>query len=156
MELLLKNLLFTLIVPGTAAVYVPLIVARRASALFRLDIASALGLVLIALGVAGYLWCLWAFATMGLGTPAPVDAPKRLVVRGPYQYVRNPMYIAVVLTIIGWSLVFLLPVLLLYAAALAAAFHLFVVRYEERALRQQFGESYEQYLNLVNRWVPWA
>lgn len=156
MQLLLKNLLFTLVVPGTAAVYLPLLIARRVSAIWRLDVASALGLVLIALGAAGYLWCLWEFARTGLGTPAPIDAPKRLVVRGPYQYVRNPMYIAVVLTIIGWSLVFLLPVLLVYAAGLAVVFHLFVVYYEEPALRRQFEEAYQQYLNLVNRWVPWA
>lgn len=156
MQILLKNLVFTLVVPGTAAVYIPLLIARRVSAFFRLDIASALGLVLIALGAAGYLWCLWEFATTGRGTPAPIDAPTRLVRRGPYQYVRNPMYIAVLVTIIGWSLVFLLPFLFLYAAAVATAFHLFVVFYEEPALYRQFGEAYEQYVNLVNRWVPWA
>jgi len=154
--LLLKNLLFTLVVPGTVAVYLPVFIARRASALFRLDIASTLGLILIAAGVAGYLWCLWAFTTVGLGTPAPVDAPKRLVAQGPYRYVRNPMYVAVVMTIVGWSLVFLLPFLLLYAAAVAAALHLLVVFYEEPVLLRRFGDSYEEYCNLVNRWVPWA
>lgn len=156
MQLLLKNLLFTLIVPGTVAVYIPLFIARRVSALWRVDVASIVGLILVALGAGLYLWCLREFATTGRGTPAPIDAPTRLVMRGPYQYVRNPMYVAVLMTVVGWSVAFLFPLLLVYAAVVAGVFHLFVVFYEEPVLRQQFGRDYDEYVNQVNRWVPWV
>lgn len=155
-QLLLKNLVFTLIVPGTVAVYIPLLIVRRVSALWRIDVASVVGLILVAVGAGLYLWCLREFAATGRGTPAPIDAPTRLVMRGPYQYVRNPMYVAVLVTIVGWSVAFLLPLLLVYAAAVAGVFHLFVIFYEEPALRQQFGEDYEEYVILVNRWTPWV
>jgi protein-S-isoprenylcysteine O-methyltransferase Ste14 len=154
--LFLKNLVFTLIAPATVGVYLPLWIARRASAVGGpiASVAQGFGYLLIVLGAAGYVWCVWEFATTGGGTPAPIDAPKRLVARGPYRYVRNPMYVSVLLTIIGWSLVFRLPSLVLYAAGLAVVSHLFVVFYEEPTLRRQFGVSYEQYIRQVRRWVP--
>ena len=105
-------------------------------------------------GTSTYLWCLWDFATFGRGTPAPIDAPKRLVVRGLYRYVRNPMYIGVLLVVIGWALYFASSVLLGYTAAIGLAFHLFVALYEEPALRKAFGAEYERYSSEVNRWVP--
>lgn len=110
--------------------------------------------MLVALGVTGFLWCVWEFAVTGRGTPAPFDAPRRLLIRGPYRHVRNPMYVSVLLTIVGWSLVFRAPILLLYGAAWAAIFHLFVVFYEEPTLRRNFGQSFEEYTHQVNRWLP--
>ena len=136
-RLLLKNLLITIIVPGTVAVYIPLLFARRGSLAWWpiTGPGQSAGLVLVALGAAGFLWCVWEFAVTGRGTPAPFDAPRRLVIRGPYRYVRNPMYVSVLLTIVAWSLIFRAPILLLYAAAWATIFHLFVVFYEEPTLR---------------------
>ena len=58
------------------------------------------------------------FVVEGLGTPAPVAAPDRLVVGGPYRYVRNPMYVAVLAVIVGQALLLGQPVLLLYAATI--------------------------------------
>lgn len=155
MQLLLKNLIFTLLIPGSVAVYLPLLIVRRTAALWRIDIASVVGVLLVMLGAGLYLWCLREFTITGRGTPAPIDAPTRLVMGGPYQYVRNPMYVALLVMVVGWSVAFLVPLLLVYAAMIAAAFHLFVIFYEEPTLRGQFGEDYEQYTNLVNRWVPW-
>ena len=90
--LFLKNVLFTVLVPGTVAVYLPLRMAKSSTPTLWSMLS---GLPALATGVAMYAWCLWDFATFGRGTPAPMDAPKRLVVRGLYRYTRNPMYVGV-------------------------------------------------------------
>jgi len=90
----------------------------------------------------------------GRGTLAPVDPPTRLVVRGPYRYVRNPMYLGVLCILTGEAWLFASSALLIYAAAVLACFYSFVVLYEEPALRRKFGESYEQYARTVHRWWP--
>ncbi|NNL65713.1 MAG: isoprenylcysteine carboxylmethyltransferase family protein [Myxococcales bacterium] len=148
--LLLKNLLFTFLVPGTVAVYVPLwIVGDRAAAGGVLQI---LALAVLALGFAIYAWCVWDFARFGRGTPAPIDAPKRLVVRGLYRRSRNPMYVGVLSVILGWSLWFGAPVLAGYAAGVFSLFQAFVVLYEEPHLEGEFGDSYREYCAAVRRW----
>ncbi len=152
MALLIKNLLFTLVVPGTVAVYVPLFIGRghpRAS-----GVALAGALVILGLGSSVYAWCLWDFAVFGRGTPAPIDAPKKLVVKGLYRYTRNPMYLGVVTVILGWAAFFESAILLLYAAAVFAGFQLFVVLYEEPHLLREFGREYENYRDRVGRWLP--
>jgi protein-S-isoprenylcysteine O-methyltransferase Ste14 len=151
--LFLKNLLFTVLVPGAVAVYVPLRLAAGAWPPVW-GLAQYAALPALAAGCAIYLWCLWDFASFGRGTPAPIDAPRRLVVRGLYRYVRNPMYVGVLLVIAGWALLFCSPRVLGYGAAVALSFHLFVVAVEEPTLRGKFGRSYERYCREVGRWVP--
>jgi protein-S-isoprenylcysteine O-methyltransferase Ste14 len=107
-----------------------------------------------AVGVAVVLWCEWDFATFGRGTPFPLDAPKQLVARGLYRFVRNPMYVGVLLAILGQALWFESAATLWYAMVAALFFHLFVVFYEEPTLRRKFGESYAQYAKAVPRWMP--
>jgi len=152
MMLFLKNLLFTLVVPGTVAVYVPLFIAQNrpptSGPLF------ALALALLALGSAIYAWCMWDFATFGRGTPAPIAAPKKLVVRGLYHYTRNPMYVGVLTVILGWAVLFQAAALVLYILIVGTCFHLFIVLYEERQLQQEFGGEYEDYRRRVSRWLP--
>src|SRR5712691_11012804 len=131
MVLLLKNLLFTLVVPGTVAVYVPLLIARGRSP--ASGVACPLAVVVFALGASTYAWSVWDFATFGRGTPAPIDAPKRLVVRGLYRYTRNPMYVGALTVILGWALFFQAVQLVLYAIAVGACFQLFILVYEEPA-----------------------
>jgi protein-S-isoprenylcysteine O-methyltransferase Ste14 len=151
MLLFLKNLVFTLVVPATAGVYVPWLIVRGQPI-------GSLGyvltsLVLFLLGGSTYFWCLWDFAAFGRGTPAPIDAPKRLVVRGLYRYTRNPMYVGVVTVIVGWAVLFQAFSLVLYALAVGAVFHLFVVLYEEPHLHRLFGLEYENYCSRVGRWL---
>jgi protein-S-isoprenylcysteine O-methyltransferase Ste14 len=150
--LLLKNLVFTFLVPGTVAVYVPLRLAATQSA--ATGIRFALALMVLAVGAAIYAWCVWDFATFGRGTPAPIDAPKRLVVRGLYRYTRNPMYLGVLTVISGWALMFSSPRLVAYALFVALCFNLFVVFYEEPTLRRLFPSDYEDYCARVGRWLP--
>jgi protein-S-isoprenylcysteine O-methyltransferase Ste14 len=148
MSLALRNLLFTIVVPGAGGVYVPWLIVRGESP------AAWYAIVLIALGAALYVWCVWEFAAIGRGTPGLWDAPRRVVAAGPYRWVRNPIYIAAVLIVSGEAWLFLSVNLLLYTAGLAVACHLIVVGYEEPRLRARFGEPYEEYRHTVSRWVP--
>ena len=152
MRLFVKNLVFTLVVPGTIGVYVPLVLARGRPP------ASGLGflLALALLGAGGgmYAWCVWDFAVFGRGTPAPLDAPKKLVVRGLYRYTRNPIYVGVLTVLLGWAVMFRGMGLLIYAVCVAICFHLFVVLYEERHLQKEFGGEYADYRSRVSRWLP--
>jgi protein-S-isoprenylcysteine O-methyltransferase Ste14 len=149
--LLLANLLFTVVVPGTVAVYVPVFVFSHAPAVMSATSAAAVALVLI--GALMYSWCLWNFASIGRGTPAPINPPRHLVVRGLYRYSRNPMYVGVLTVIFGWALLFRSFSLGLYGMAVAACFHAFVVLYEEPHLKRAFGPSYEEYCASVGRWL---
>ncbi len=151
MALLLKNLLFTVVVPGTVAVYVPWSIADDHALASGLWLAA--GGVLMASGVAIYAWCVWDFASFGRGTPAPTGAPVKLVVRGLYRYSRNPMYVGVLCVIASWALLFRAPEVLLYAVVVATGFTLFVRFYEEPHLRKVFGAEYEEFCRRVPRWV---
>lgn len=155
MLLFFKNLLFTVLVPGTVAVYIPLsIAASKAGTLAGRRAWQLVSLLPLSMGAAIYFWCLWDFAMHGRGTPAPIDAPKILVARGLYQYVRNPMYIGVLLVIAGWAVFFQSWRIIVYGAAVGVLFHLFVVLVEEPQLRGKFGETYLSYCKEVRRWVP--
>lgn len=156
--LLLKNLLFTLLVPGTTAGLIPYWVLTHGSGDMPSSwgILQVLGLALALPGVLIYLCCVWDFATEGRGTPAPIDPPRSLVVRGLYRYVRNPMYLGVLLVLMGEVLFFESGALLLYVVLWFSFVHLFVVLYEEPALRRRFEGSYQQYCRAVHRWVPGA
>jgi protein-S-isoprenylcysteine O-methyltransferase Ste14 len=152
MSLLLRNLLFTVLVPGTVAVYVPLLLAGDRAP--RGGPGALVAAALFAAGGVLYAWCVWDFARFGRGTPAPIDAPRRLVVRGPYRLVRNPMYVAVLAVILGQATWLRSSAILLYGALVAAGFALFVLGYEEPHLRRTFGAEYDAYTARVGRWLP--
>jgi len=154
MLLALKNLLFTVLVPGTVAVYGPLLLTR--GVMPTTGVARGLAIVVLAAGASIYAWCVWDFATFGRGTPAPIDAPKRLVVRGLYRVTRNPMYVGVLTVILGWTILYRSPALALYALAVWCCFQSFVLFYEEPHLRRVFGAEYEAYRARVGRWLPRA
>ena len=149
----LRSLIFTCLVPGTVGGYLPWVILRGES----LDAAAAwrwLGLVPLAIGLAIYVWCVADFALAGRGTPAPIDPPKQLVVRGLYRFARNPMYVGVLSVIAGQSWLFGSSPLAIYALVVFACFHVFVVGYEEPTLRQTFDGAYERYCAAVPRWLP--
>jgi protein-S-isoprenylcysteine O-methyltransferase Ste14 len=113
-----------------------------------------LGGVLLAAGVIALVGAFVRFVVEGLGTPAPVAAPERLVVGGMYRFVRNPMYLAVLAAIVGQALLLGRLVLLLYAAGAWVAVAAFVRYYEEPTLTRRFGEDYEAYRRAVPAWWP--
>jgi len=153
--LLVKNALFTILVPGTVAFYLPYAIGTRVHTLSSVGPARLLAAApLLLTGIAIYLWCLWDFATAGRGTPAPIDPPKELVVRGLYRTVRNPMYVGVLLVIAGWLALLPSRALFAYAAVVGAFFHGFVILVEEPMLRRRFGAAYDTYSRKVRRWWP--
>lgn len=151
MLLFLKNLVFTLLVPATVAGYLPWLIVRGQP----IDSPGRLivSMTLFAIGATIYLWCVWDFASFGRGTPAPIDAPKRLVVRGLYRYTRNPMYVGVLIIIVAWAALAPILTLLVYGLCVGTAFHMFIVLYEEPHLRKVFGLEYKQYCSRVGRWL---
>jgi len=110
------------------------------------------GMIIGAVGAAIALWCVFTFVFIGKGTPAPFDPPRRLVIRGPYRFVRNPMYIGAGLALLGAALFYGSLSILIYAGLFLLATHLFVVLYEEPTLRRTFGPEYEAYCRRVRRW----
>lgn len=152
--LALKTLLFTLIVPGAVLIYVPYwLLSDPNSNLPHANLAWALpsGLFII-LGLAIYLRCAWDFAVKGLGTPAPIDPPIKLVITGLYRRTRNPMFQGVLLLLLAECLLFTDPLLLVYAGSIALFFHITVVFREEPDLASRFGKSYSHYCRQVPRW----
>jgi len=153
MNVLIRTLLFTVLVPGTVTVAVPRLLLPS-GANFTLNGSGILGTLLIVLGATAYVRCVWNFTFSGKGTPAPIDPPKTLVSRGLYRIVRNPMYIGIGCILLGESVAFSSYVLLWYAVGFLVFAHLFVLLYEEPALTKKFGPSYEEYRKTVPRWTP--
>ena len=155
MKLLIKNLLFVVIAPGSIAGWIPLYFARRWQLVVPpLGPLQWLGMLLMAAGGTILLLCVWEFAVTGRATPAPIDAPQVLVVRGLYRRVRNPMYVGVVTALGGWSLLYASRDLALYGCGMWLGFHVFVILYEEPVLHRKFGEQYAHYRANVSRWLP--
>ena len=155
MWLLAKNVIFTVLVPGTATGLLPWWILTRTGgatvpAIGWLQI-FALVPAVAALGIYG--WCVRDFMVVGRGTPAPIDPPKALVVRGLYRVTRNPMYVGVLSMIAAEALFFASIRLVVYGAALWAMFQSFVVFYEEPTLRRLFGAAYADYTARVPRWL---
>lgn len=159
--LLLKTLIHVLLLPCTLVAWVPLALlgGRRgvAAAWGEAEPASAAGLAGLALALLGlfvFVWCHYDFLARGRGTPNPLDPPKTLVATGPYRWVRNPMYVCATLILLGEAALFRSAALAVYAALVLLGFHLFVTLYEEPHLRRRFGQSYDDYLRRVPRWLP--
>jgi protein-S-isoprenylcysteine O-methyltransferase Ste14 len=141
---------------GFVLVFLPAQVLRGAG-IMRPPATGALqvaGVLLGAVGAGLAVWCVLTFAVVGKGTPAPFDPPRRLVVRGPYRWVRNPMYLGAGLALGAASLAYESLGLLAFTVLFLALTHLFVVGYEEPTLRRTFGEEYRTYCVHVRRWWP--
>ena len=151
--LAIKSIIFFILAPGTVAGYIPLALLRTGPQV-QTGFLSYLAFLLWPIGLAMLIWCFWDFVQKGRGTPAPIEPPKELVVSGLYNYVRNPMYVGVLLVIIGHFLWFGYWNLLIYAVLVFLGFSAFVIFYEEPTLRQKFGAAYEEYLKRVPRWIP--
>jgi protein-S-isoprenylcysteine O-methyltransferase Ste14 len=147
---------FFFVAPGMLAGLVPWLFTRWElhSAFGGGWVIRAIGIALIVAGTAGLIDSFVRFVIDGLGTPAPIAPPERLVVTGFYRYVRNPMYVGVVATILGQALLFGDIGLLIYCAIVWLGFTLFVMIYEEPTLRSMFGESYARYCEGTGRWIP--
>ena len=120
----------------------------------RMDAISVIAWLSMILGGCVFIWCYCLFVFVGRGTPWPFDPPKRLVVAGPYRFVRNPMGASFLLIVLGEALLFGSISLTLYWLASFALLHTREVLIGEPALRKRFGLSYERYFKSVPRWIP--
>lgn len=149
------------ILPGTALVFVPaaiLWLTRNGPYHATLVGPQAprfwLALVFGGCGLALAAWTVRLFTRFGEGTPAPWDPPRKLVVRGPYRHVRNPMITSVLLMLTAEALLLASwPVaawMLIFFLVNAVYFPLS----EEKGLEKRFGEDYRIYRDNVPRWIP--
>jgi protein-S-isoprenylcysteine O-methyltransferase Ste14 len=156
MFVLVRAVTYSALFIGLVLIYLP----ARLSPWFGVVRPAAIGVKQfagMAIGVAGAsvaLWCIFTFASIGRGTPAPFDPPRRLVIRGPYHFVRNPMYIGAGLALASAALFYESLPLLGYTGFFFIATHLFVMGYEEPTLRRTFQQEYEAYCRQVRRWWP--
>ena len=151
----LGSAVFLVLAPGIVAGLAPWWISRRGADTVSLGWPlQGLGVLLIVAGALVLLDSFARFALQGLGTPAPVFPTKHLVVTGLYRHVRNPMYVAVMAVILGQSLLLGNARVLGYGALVWLGFHLFVLVYEEPALRRTYGSEYEEFCAHVPRWIP--
>ncbi len=152
----LGSVVFFLLAPGLVAGLAPWWISRwrMQPPLLGLSLLRVAGAALIALGTPALLDSFARFARQGLGTPAPIFPTRHLVVTGLYRYVRNPMYVGVVLVIEGQGLLLGNPRVLGYGVLVWLAFFLFVIGYEEPTLRRTFGDEYERFCANIPRWIP--
>src|SRR5919106_5686569 len=153
----LGSALFFLLAPGVVVGLIPWLLTEGWQAREPVPYwapVRVLGAVLLVAGLIALVGAFVRFVVEGIGTPAPVAAPERLVVGGVYRYVRNPMYVAVLAAIVGQALLLGRPVLLGYAAGFLAVTAAFVRWYEEPALQRRFGVAYDAYRAAVPGWWP--
>jgi protein-S-isoprenylcysteine O-methyltransferase Ste14 len=148
--------LFLLVAPGTVAGLVPWSITgwhvRSRDGWSGLVV--GVGVVVVAAGVVVLLEQFLRFAVRGRGTPAPAAPPPRLVVTGLYRHVRNPMYVAVLVILIGENLLMPSAALAVYTCLAGAAMAAFARWYEEPALLARFGQDYRSYRASVPGWIP--
>lgn len=135
--------------PGVVAFLVPAWMAWRMG--LRVPSHPA-GVAVGAVGTIALLWCVRDFYVAGKGTLAPWAPPERLVVVGLYRWSRNPMYVAVLLLLVGWGVLFQSAALGTYAGVVALSFHLRVLFHEEPTLARRHGAAWEEYSAQVPRW----
>jgi protein-S-isoprenylcysteine O-methyltransferase Ste14 len=152
----LGSIAFFFAAPGTVVALVPWWLSGwRIQAMFPgASVLRFVGAILVITGILVLMDSFARFALHGLGTPAPVSPPRRLVTIGLYRYVRNPIYLGVVSGIVGQALLFGSLGLLAYGGLVAITVHLFVVGYEEPKLRATFGDEYDAFCANVPRWLP--
>lgn len=152
----LGSVVFLLIAPGFIAGLVPWWISRwqMQPAFLGMAVFRLAGIALIGLGIPVLLDSFARFALQGRGTPAPILPPEHLVVTGLYRYVRNPMYVGVLMVIAGQGLLLGNAQLFEYGGLVWLGFFLFVIAYEEPTLRRTFGAEYERFCANVRRWLP--
>jgi protein-S-isoprenylcysteine O-methyltransferase Ste14 len=154
--LAVRSLAMTVLFPGTVTAYIPYRMLRplhipTPNSWFLQQYGA---LLVLSFGLAILFKCIWEFAHFGRGTLAPFDEPRKLVVRGLYRYVRNPMYVGVLLVLLAESWFFWSSRLLAYTGFCFIIANVFIMGYEEHRLRFKFGKEYERYCHHVRRWIP--
>ena len=150
-----------IILPGTVLVFVPaVILLATGSTRFSPELISPAqflfwpGLAAAVVGLSLAAWTVSLFMKFGQGTPAPWDPPKKLVVRGPYRYVRNPMITSVLLMLAAEALLFQSWPIFFWLIFFFLLNTIYFPFFEERSLEKRFGSNYLEYKKYVPRWIP--
>lgn len=149
-----RQLRAIVLLPVTVTVVVPGLILWRGDAELAPWPLAAIGVVLIALGLLLVSWTVRLFVKIGKGTLAPWDPTSRLVVRGPYRHVRNPMISGVLAVLVGEAALFASVPVLVWFGAVFLVNVIYFPLVEEPGLRERFGEDYDAYRANVPRWLP--
>src|SRR5262245_51826436 len=154
--LALRQLISILILPGTVLILVPrwLLRSEGTQLGWPPGLRGAAGIGVFLLGFAFFAWSVTLFTRVGRGTLAPWDPTRKLVVVGPYRYVRNPMISGVVFMLAGEAIFFGSRSVASWAATFLLVNHVYFVLLEEPGLEEKFGEEYRAYKAHVPRWIP--
>jgi protein-S-isoprenylcysteine O-methyltransferase Ste14 len=148
---------FFIVGPGVVAGLVPWLISgwqvRGPMSPFAI-VRIAIGGLLLVLAIVVLVRAFARFVMEGRGTPAPIAPPERLVVGGEYRFVRNPMYVALIMAVLGQAMIFGSLGLLVYALGMWAITTAFVRWYEEPVLLKRYGDEYARYRQAVRAWVP--
>ncbi|MPR36296.1 methyltransferase family protein [Salmonirosea aquatica] len=157
MSLFFRNLFFTILQPGLVAGLIPFWIVGNEAVLASLHRPFAyyhyIGLLTFLIGFVLTLVCIVHFAIHGRGTLSPADPTKQLVIAGPYRFSRNPMYLGVMMLLLGESIFFQSIALGMYSLVIFLSFYIFVTNFEEPRLRKDFGNDYDEYCRKVHRWL---
>ena len=154
-SLLFLNIIFTILYPGIVAGLIPCWIIGGDINVIIFEFEKLHQLVGVFLFIAGFIimtWCIVNFAVKGRGTLSPITPTKKLVVSGLYRFSRNPMYIGVMLLLIGETLFFSSRSLCLYSFIVFVGFNIFIIAREEPRLKKDFGDDYDIYRKKVRRW----
>ena len=160
MTMFLRHLLAIAILPFTVAGLVPFWIAQRYGVTLVLGHSvgpvclQVVGLALLSLGLILFVASVWRFATEGKGTLAPWDPPRAFVVRGPYQFVRNPMISGVILFLFGEACALQSQPHGVWAVCFVVLNLIYIPLVEEPQLERRFGDSYREYRRHVQRFIP--
>jgi len=151
MSNLLKQIIsFSL--PVTVLILVPLWIEPNRTIHVRFSL--ILAILFIAIGLAVMFVTISSFIKIGKGTLAPWTPTKRLVIAGPYKYVRNPMIMAVLVILLGEALALRSQNILIWAGTFFVVNTIYFILFEEPNLEQRFGNDYQEYKRNVSRWLP--
>ena len=159
----LRGVIFTLLIPGSVAGIIPWLLIRNRQPDLLLGKWHYAGLLVLAVGVFVYILTIISFLLRGKGTPAIWftaaigwligKEPVKMVSSGLYKYSRNPMYLGVMITVLGEAIFFRQSLLLLYVVVLFVIFHFIIVFIEEPHLEKKFGEEYKNFKKRTKRWL---
>ena len=149
----MRQLAAIVLLPGTVAIVIPALIVWFGGADIE-PVTGVIGALLVGIGLALVAWTAWLFARVGRGTLAPWDPTSRLVVRGPYRHVRNPMITGVGTILAGQALFFRSWGIAIELALFALVNAIYFPLVEEPGLRRRFGAEYEEYCARVPRWLP--
>jgi protein-S-isoprenylcysteine O-methyltransferase Ste14 len=144
--------IFSFILPITVLVIVPAWIEKNWT--ININFLMFAGSTLVLIGLMIMIVCISSFIGIGQGTLAPWSPTKRLVVRGLYRYVRNPMILGVWIVLLGEALALKSQNILIWAASFFVINTIYFIVYEEPDLEDRFGEEYRDYKKHVSRWLP--